>query len=108
MGACANVVVVSDEIKRTESKMAEEAEGLAGGPGIVATKSQAKGSLIGVLLGGLVGAVLGLGVGLIFFSGTIGIVICVVAFAAAGLTAGGMAGGFVKPRKKLQKTDADT
>ena len=62
--------------------MEREAEGFTGGPGIVATKSQARGSLAGIVIGAIV-----LGV--------------------AGMVAGGVSGGIVNPERKLDRGEAD-
>ncbi|CAN5654824.1 hypothetical protein BH24ACT26_BH24ACT26_12230 [soil metagenome] len=97
-----------DERAQARKDMRHEAEHLTSGPGLVASKSQARGSLAGIVAGILGGAALGLVVALIAFSGsTRAIVISVIAFAVAGMTFGGVVGGFVKPRRKLQETDTD-
>jgi membrane associated rhomboid family serine protease len=93
--------------EREHEQLRREAEGFTGGPGVVATKSQARGSLAGILGGAIVGVLIGVVVGAIFFEGTRGIVITAVALAVAGATFGGVAGGFVGPRKKLKGTEAD-
>ena len=87
--------------------MESEAEGFTAGPGVVATKSQAKGSIGGTLIGAVVGALLGLVIGALFLEGA-GMIIAIVAFAVAGAVAGGTAGGFVKPRRDLTDGGADT
>jgi hypothetical protein len=89
--------------------MRREAESLTGGPGVVASKSQARGGLFGAAVGAAGGALLGLVVALVAFSESgRAIVISVIAFAVAGSTFGAVVGGFVKPRQKLARTDADT
>ncbi len=99
---------MADDRAEARRRMREEAESLTAGPGVVASKSQARGSLAGIVAGTVAGAVLGLIVALIAFSETgRAIVISVLAFAVAGATFGGVAGGFVKPRRKLQHTDTD-
>lgn len=82
------------------SEMHGEVDSFTGGPGVVATKSQARGGLAGAVVGAIVGALLGLLVGVLFLDAGSGIVIAVVAFAVAGATTGGVAGGFVQPRRK--------
>jgi uncharacterized protein YcfJ len=90
----------------SEKEMHQEADSLTGGPGVVATKSQAKGGVAGVIAGAVVGALVGLLVGVVFLEGA-GVIITTVAFAVAGATAGGVAGGFVAPRRRLGPTEAD-
>lgn len=92
---------------RGQRELEQEAEGFTGGPGVVASKTQARGGLGGIVAGTIVGAILGLIVGVLFFEGTLGIVIAVVAFAVGGATFGGVAGGSFAPRKKLDGSEAD-
>lgn len=99
---------MSDPRGEAQRELEREAEGFTGGPGVVASKSQARGGLAGIAGGAIVGAILGIVVGLIFFSGGLGLIISVVAFAAGGATFGGVAGGFVRPRQKLDGTEADS
>jgi uncharacterized membrane protein len=75
---------------------------------VVASKTQARGSLGGVVAGALVGAILGALVGVLFFEGALGIVIAVVAFGFGGATFGGVAGGSFAPRRKLEGSEADS
>ncbi len=91
----------------SQEEMKEEAEHFTGGPGVVATKSQAFGSLTGIAAGAIGGALIGLLMGLLIFDGTFGIVITTIAFGVAGATFGGVAGGFIGPRKRIGRTDAD-
>ncbi len=98
---------MSDARERAKKELEEEAEGFTGGPGVVASKTQARGSLAGIVVGVVVGAILGLIVGAIFFQGTLGIVIGVVSFAFGGATFGGLAGGSFGPRHKLEGSEAD-
>lgn len=86
-----------------EARMRDELEGVVGGPGLVATRSMARGAAAGALLGVIVGAVLGLIVGVLVFAGpasghNVGLWATVVAFAAGLGTAGAVAGGFIRPR----------
>ena len=92
---------------RGQRELEQEAEGFTGGPGVVASKTQARGGLGGMIAGIVVGAILGLIVGALFFSGSLGLIISVVAFAMAGATFGGVAGGSFAPRKKLEGSEAD-
>ena len=89
-----------------QREMHEEADSFTGGPGVVASKSQARGSMGGIVLGLIVGAILGLIVGL-FIGSTPGLIISVIAFAFAGATAGGVSGGFVRPKKTVPPSGAD-
>jgi len=91
-----------------QRELEREANGFTGGPGVVASKSQARGSLGGIAGGTVAGAIIGLIVGVLFFDGALGVVIAGVAFAVGGATFGGVAGGFVRPRQKLEGTEADT
>lgn len=92
----------------TGRAMREEAEHLTGGPGIVMTKSQARGGLGGALLGLFVGALVGLVIGLIAFDGDMGRLVSIVACSVAGLVAGGVAGGITGPMEKMEKSATDT
>lgn len=98
---------MADDGDRAKRELEQEAEGFAGGPGVAASKTQARGAVGGVGIGAVVGAVLGLIVGFLFFNGTLGIVISVIAFAVGGATFGGVAGGSFKPRQKLDGSEAD-
>ena len=99
---------MTDDRTEARQEMREEAESLTGGPGVVASKSQARGGLAGAITGAVIGAIVGLVIGLLAFSETgRAIVISVVSFAVAGATFGGVVGGFVTSRRKLQRTDAD-
>lgn len=100
-------MTVDDARSRAQRELEEEAEHLTGGPGVVASKTQARGSIAGVGAGVVIGAILGLIVGFLFFQGTLGIMISVIAFATGGATFGGLAGGSFAPRKKLEGSEAD-
>ena len=84
----------------------EEGEGFTGGPGVVASKSQARGALVWTVVGTIAGALLGLLGGSIVFGGA-GTAIAAVVGAVAGATFGGTAGGFLAPRRRLDGTEAD-
>ena len=78
--------------ERPESKRErqyEETDSFTGGPGVVATKSQARGGLLGAVIGGVIGALLGLVIGLLADVLVVGIVVGAV----AGSVVGGVAGG---------------
>jgi outer membrane lipoprotein SlyB len=86
----------------------EEADSTVVGPGVVATKSQTQGGIIGTVAGTVVGALLGVIAGFLLWGGrTSAIVIAVIAFAVAGATAGGTMGGFLRNRESQQRGDAD-
>lgn len=74
-----------------------EADSFTGGPGVVATKSQARGSVFGGLAGAVVGALLGLVIGLLADV----LVVAIVVGAVAGAVVGGVAGGGQNPKQKL-------
>jgi hypothetical protein len=94
-----------------EAEMRDELEGLAAGPGVIASKTMTRGSLAGAIIGAVVGAVIGFLVGAAVFgsqsgpSRTIGVVAAVVALGAGLATAGAVMGGFVKPRYRPDAGD---
>ena len=90
----------------TQQEMDEEADSFTGGPGVVATKSQARGGIAGIAIGAVIGALLGVLVGALFLQDR-GVIIAVIAFAVAGSVAGGTTGGFLRPTRKLPPSDAD-
>lgn len=98
---------MTDPRSRAKRELEEEAEGFTGGPGITASKTQARGATAGIGVGTVIGALIGLVVGVLFFEGALGIVISVVAFAVGGATFGGVAGGSFRPRQKLDGSEAD-
>ena len=83
----------------------ETAEHMEVGPGVVATKSQAKGASGGILIGGLIGAVIGFVVGLI--AGGAAIWIAPIVFAIAGAVALGVFGGFLKSQETREDSRVD-
>lgn len=85
----------------------DEADESFVGPGVVATKSQTKGSLIGTLVGAVIGAIVGLAAGALIWDDNIALVIAVIAFAIAGATAGGTAGGFLRNRERMERGEPD-
>lgn len=89
----------------SETEMHREADSFTGGPGVVATKSQARGGLAGIAVGVVIGAILGLIVGAVL--GGSGIVIAVIAFAVAGGVAGAMLGAYTRTKNKVTNTGAD-
>ena len=82
-----------------DAEMRSEAESFVGGPGLVATRSQSKGSLIGVTIGALLGGLVGLGVGALLF-GTLGMILTAAVGLTGGATVAGVVGGSVRPRIK--------
>jgi hypothetical protein len=100
-----------DDRDVANAEMRDELEGLVAGPGVIASKTMSRGSLVGGIIGAVVGAVIGFLVGAAIFgsqsgsSRTIGIAAAVVAFAAGLATAGGVMGGFFKPRYKSDSGD---
>lgn len=83
---------------------ADEADSFAGGPGLVATKSQARGALAGSIIGLIVGGLLGLLLGVLFDAVVVGVPIGLV----AGATVGGVAAGAQNPKQKLgEGSEAD-
>ena len=89
----------ADALMVADAEMKQEADGLVGGPGLVATESQSKGAGAGILLAGVIGAVIGAIVGALAF-GTTGFIVCTIVGAVAGAVFGGTAGGFVRSRTK--------
>lgn len=90
----------------TQAEEEEEGRALTGGPGVVATKSQAKGAVGGGAIFALIGAIVGLVVGLIAFDGAM-IVITAVVGGVAGLVFGGVAGGVTKSMKETTERQVD-
>jgi hypothetical protein len=84
----------------------EATQGLTGGPGVVATKSQAQGATAGIAIGAIVGAIVGLVVGLIALEGG-AIAIPVITFAVGGAVAAGVFGGYFKSQKTREDRAAD-
>ena len=76
----------------------EEGDHLTIGPGVVATKSQARGAAGGIVLGGVIGALVGALIGVLVFGGALGIIITAVCVGFGGAVFGGTAGGFVNVR----------
>lgn len=96
------------EPRHPATPMEKEAESFTGGPGVVATKSQARGATGGGLVGLIIGAVLGAILGAILFKGAFGMLIGAIALGAAGLVAGGVSGGATNPARNLDHGEADT
>ena len=84
---------------------AEVADHLAAGPGLVATKSQAKGASGGFIIGAVVGAILGLLVGLIFQGPALWI--GPIVFAVGGAVAFAVFGGYYKSQETREGSSTD-
>ena len=97
---------MSDPRVTSQAEMEAESEHVTGGPGLVATKSQAQGAVGGGLVGAIVGGLIGLGIGLIAFNGTTTIIVVIVG-AVAGFVFGGVSGGIALPMTR-HDGDPDT
>ena len=95
------------EVRGKKETTQEEAEHFTGGPGVVATKSQARGATGGIIVGALVGALVGFLIGAMVFEGARSIIIATIAIVVAGAVFGAVAGGIGRSMKKLERTDAD-
>ena len=84
----------------------EAADNMTVGPGVVATKSQARGALGGVVVGVIVGAIIGLIIGAII-PGQSSLVIAPIVFAIAGGVAVGVFGGIFNSQSKRERSAAD-
>ncbi len=83
----------------------QETDSFTGGPGVVATKSQARGSMGGAIVGLIVGAILGLVIGLLFDALVVGVVVGAVGGAVVGGVAGG--GQNAKRARQTKPNEAD-
>ena len=98
----------SEQNTPSKGAMRQEADKAVAGPGVVATKSQTQGGIIGTLVGTVVGVVIGLIVAALFFrDSTSTFVIALIAFGIAGATAGGTSGGFLRNRQRQERGDPD-
>lgn len=99
---------MSDQNAPSKGALREEADSAVAGPGVVATKSQTQGGIIGTLVGTVIGVVLGLIVAALFFGdSTSTFVITLIAFGVAGATAGGTSGGFLRNRGRQERGEPD-
>ena len=81
-----------------------EADSFTGGPGVVVTKSQGRGAVLGVSIGAVVGGLLGLLLGVVIDSVLVGVIVGLV----AGSVVGGVAFGGQNPKQKLgEGSEAD-
>lgn len=94
---------MAERTRREQEVARDEVDSLTGGPGVVATKSQAQGGLVGIIVGAVLGAILGLIVGLIFDVLIVGIIVGLV----AGTVVAGVAGGGQRPKQRLVDDEAD-
>ena len=83
--------------------MQEEGDSLTGGPGVVATKSQARGGLAGIVIGIIVGGGLGALIGLLMGGGSTTVIIAIVG-AVAGAVALGVFGGIFNSSRNVSST----
>lgn len=97
------VIHVAERNKNEQDVARDEVDSFTGGPGVVATKSQAQGSIVGIIVGALVGAVLGVGLGLLFDAFLLGIIVGTI----AGAVVAGVAGGGQRPKQRLEGDEAD-
>ena len=88
----------------SEREMAQEGDSFTGGPGVVATKSQARGALTGISLGAIAGAIIGAILGAIIFGGVSGIAITAICLAVAGAVFGAVTGGNVNAKGNVGPT----
>ncbi len=93
-----------EERQPTRREVHEEGDGAVVGPGVVATKSQAKGATGGIMLGGFLGIVVGAILGSLIFGGMFGIIITAVCFAFAGGTIGALVGGSEASKSNVSPT----
>ena len=83
----------------------ETAEHLEVGPGVVATKSQARGASGGILLGVVIGAVIGFVIGVMV--GGPAVWIAPIVFAVGGAVALGVFGGYAKSEATREHSRTD-
>jgi F0F1-type ATP synthase assembly protein I len=93
------------ERSRSEQETArEEIDSLTGGPGVVATKSQAQGSLVGIVIGLVIGAIVGAVVGLLIDA----FLVSILVGAVGGAVVAAVAGGGQRPKQRLEAGEADS
>ena len=83
--------------EQPRKEIAGETDAMVGGPGVVATKSQARGGAIGIVIGAIVGAIIGVIVGLIVDA----LLVTTIVGAVAGAVFGGVVAGGQNPKQKL-------
>jgi uncharacterized membrane protein len=95
---------MSTERVPSEREVQSEADSFTGGPGVVATKSQARGGIAGAAVGALIGAIMGALIGLLFLGGGSSTIITAVVGAVAGAVALGVFGGIFNSAKNVTPT----
>lgn len=85
----------------SEREVHGEADSFTGGPGVVATKSQARGGIAGAVVGALIGAIIGALIGLLFLGGGSSTIITAIVGAVAGAVALGIFGGIFNSAKNV-------
>jgi outer membrane lipoprotein SlyB len=99
---------VSDERAEARDEMRREAEGLTAGPGVVASKTQARSAVAWGTAGAFAGALVGIVLGLTVFGGTVrAVVLAGIAIAVAGAVFGAVAAGTTRPAEKIRRQDSD-
>lgn len=88
---------VVERSEREQAVAKDEVDSITGGPGVVATKSQAQGALVGIVIGAIVGAIVGAIIGLLADFLIVGIIVGAV----AGAVVAGVAGGGQRPKQRL-------
>jgi hypothetical protein len=88
----------------SQSEMQEEGDSFTGGPGVVATKSQARGGAAGAFIGLLVGGGVGALIGALFLDGGSAMVITTIVGAVAGAVSFGVFGGILNSSKNVSPT----
>jgi predicted lipid-binding transport protein (Tim44 family) len=94
---------MAERTRRDQDVARDEVDSLTGGPGVVATKSQAQGALAGILVGAIVGAIIGGVIGLIANFLIVGLLVGAV----GGAVVAGVAGGGQRPKQRLEGSEAD-
>ena len=92
---------MAERSERQQEAAKGEVDSITGGPGVVATKSQAQGALTGIIVGAVIGAILGAVIGLIADFLVIGVIVGAV----AGAVVAGVAGGGQRPKQRLSDTE---
>jgi hypothetical protein len=90
-----------------QETMREEVEGIGHAAPAPVTKSQGTGAALGFFPGAVIGVFIGSIIGLLFFEGTMGVIISAAVVAVAGAVFAGVAGGITKSMKKEQTRGPD-
>lgn len=94
---------MADRPRGQQEVAKDEVDSLTGGPGLVATKSQAQGGLVGLIVGAIAGAAIGFIVGLIVDL----IVVTTIVGAVGGAVVAAVAGGGQRPKQRLEGSETD-